>query len=345
MPRTTPLERYRNIGIMAHIDAGKTTTTERILYYTGRSYKIGEVHEGTATMDWMEQEQERGITITSAATTCFWRDHRINIIDTPGHVDFTIEVERSLARARRRGRGVRRRRRRRAAVRDGVAPGRQVRRAAHLLRQQDGPHRRQLLPLRRDDHRPPRRQAAGHPAADRRRERLRRRRRSRRDEGDHLEGRDARRRVRRRARFRPTSRTQAAEYRAQAGRDWRSSMDDAALEAYLDGKEPDAETLQALHPQGHGQPAASCRCCAAAAFKNKGVQPLLDAVVDFLPSPTDVAAVNGIKVGQRRGDDPQALRRRAVRRPRLQDHDRSVRRLADLRAHLFGRARRPARRC
>src|ERR671922_2159383 len=96
MARTTPLERYRNIGIMAHIDAGKTTTTERILYYTGRSYKIGEVHEGTATMDWMEQEQERGITITSAATTCFWNDHRINIIDTPGHVDFTIEVERSL---------------------------------------------------------------------------------------------------------------------------------------------------------------------------------------------------------------------------------------------------------
>src|SRR5467141_755912 len=96
MARTTPLERYRNIGIMAHIDAGKTTTTERILYYTGRSYKLGEVHEGTATMDWMEQEQERGITITSAATTCAWNDHRINIIDTPGHVDFTIEVERSL---------------------------------------------------------------------------------------------------------------------------------------------------------------------------------------------------------------------------------------------------------
>ncbi len=96
MARTTPLERYRNIGIMAHIDAGKTTTTERILYYTGRSHKIGEVHDGAATMDWMEQEQERGITITSAATTCFWKDHRINIIDTPGHVDFTIEVERSL---------------------------------------------------------------------------------------------------------------------------------------------------------------------------------------------------------------------------------------------------------
>jgi elongation factor G len=87
-----PLEKYRNIGIMAHIDAGKTTTTERILYYTGRSYKIGEVHEGAATMDWMEQEQERGITITSAATTAFWKGHRVNIIDTPGHVDFTLEV-------------------------------------------------------------------------------------------------------------------------------------------------------------------------------------------------------------------------------------------------------------
>jgi elongation factor G len=108
MARNTPLEHYRNIGIMAHIDAGKTTTTERILYYTGKQHKIGEVHEGTATMDWMEQEQERGITITSAATTAFWRRHgqsdekgsgpefRINIIDTPGHVDFTVEVERSL---------------------------------------------------------------------------------------------------------------------------------------------------------------------------------------------------------------------------------------------------------
>ena len=96
MARTHTLEKYRNIGIMAHIDAGKTTTTERILYYTGKSHKIGEVHDGAATMDWMEQEQERGITITSAATTCFWREHRINIIDTPGHIDFTIEVERSL---------------------------------------------------------------------------------------------------------------------------------------------------------------------------------------------------------------------------------------------------------
>src|SRR5471032_2557369 len=110
MARVTELKYYRNIGIMAHIDAGKTTTTERILYYTGKSHKIGEVHDGAATMDWMEQEQERGITITSAATTCFWKrrgqsdkmedatgtEHRINIIDTPGHVDFTVEVERSL---------------------------------------------------------------------------------------------------------------------------------------------------------------------------------------------------------------------------------------------------------
>src|SRR5437588_12034394 len=96
MPRRVPLEKTRNIGIMAHIDAGKTTTTERILYYTGRTHKMGEVHEGAAVMDWMEQEQERGITITSAATASVWRDHRINIIDTPGHVDFTVEVERSL---------------------------------------------------------------------------------------------------------------------------------------------------------------------------------------------------------------------------------------------------------
>src|SRR5947209_19332190 len=96
MARKFPLEKTRNIGIMAHIDAGKTTTTERILYYTGRTHKMGEVHEGAATMDWMAQEQERGITITSAATTATWRDYRINIIDTPGHVDFTVEVERRL---------------------------------------------------------------------------------------------------------------------------------------------------------------------------------------------------------------------------------------------------------
>src|SRR5450830_767119 len=96
MARQYPIEKYRNIGIIAHIDAGKTTTTERILFYTGITHKIGEVHEGEAVMDWMDQERERGITITSAATTCFWKEHQINIIDTPGHVDFTVEVERSL---------------------------------------------------------------------------------------------------------------------------------------------------------------------------------------------------------------------------------------------------------
>ena len=126
MPRTHAIQDYRNFGIMAHIDAGKTTTTERILYYTGKSHKIGEVHEGAATMDWMEQEQERGITITSAATTCFWSDKRLNIIDTPGHVDFTIEVERSLPRSRRRRLRSRRQPGRRAPDRDRLAPGRQV---------------------------------------------------------------------------------------------------------------------------------------------------------------------------------------------------------------------------
>ena len=159
MSRKTPIERYRNIGISAHIDAGKTTTTERILFYTGVNHKIGEVHDGAATMDWMEQEQERGITITSAATTCFWKgmdlsypEHRINIIDTPGHVDFTIEVERSDARARRRVHGLLRGGRRAAAVRDRLAPGQQVQGAAPGVRQQDGPHRRELLQgLRADE--------------------------------------------------------------------------------------------------------------------------------------------------------------------------------------------------
>ena len=176
MPRNFPLEKTRNIGIMAHIDAGKTTTTERILFYTGRTHKLGEVHEGAAVMDWMEQEQERGITITSAATACEWNDHRINIIDTPGHVDFTVEVERSLRVLD----GA-------IAVFDSVAgvepqsetvwrQADKYQRAADRLHQQDGPRRRRLRARGRDDARPPRRQPAADPAADRRRGRLRRRR-------------------------------------------------------------------------------------------------------------------------------------------------------------------------
>ena len=139
MAREVQLERYRNIGIMAHIDAGKTTTTERILYYTGRTHKMGEVHDGTAVMDWMEQEQERGITITSAATTCFWNDIRINIIDTPGHVDFTAEVERSLRVLDGAIAILGAVEGRRATDRNRLAPGRQVSRAPHRLRQQNGP--------------------------------------------------------------------------------------------------------------------------------------------------------------------------------------------------------------
>ena len=152
---------------MAHIDAGKTTTTERILYYTGRTHKMGEVHEGAATMDWMAQEQERGITITSAATTAFWRDFRINIIDTPGHVDFTVEVERSLRVLD----GA-------IAVFDSVAgvepqsetvwrQADRYQRPAHRVHQQDGPHRRRLLRVRAVDGRPPRRAARAGAAADR----------------------------------------------------------------------------------------------------------------------------------------------------------------------------------
>ena len=198
MPRETPLNRTRNIGIMAHIDAGKTTTTERILFYTGITYKIGEVHEGTAVMDWMEQEQERGITITSAATTCFWRDHRINIIDTPGHVDFTAEVERSLRVLD----GA-------VAVFDavaGVEPQSET-----VWRQADKYRVPRICFVNKMDRigadfkrtfeqitSKLRRQPGRDPAADRQRGQVPRRRRSRPDEVDHLQGRDDGRRLRRR---------------------------------------------------------------------------------------------------------------------------------------------------
>ena len=176
MARKTPLARYRNIGIMAHVDAGKTTTTERILFYTGVSQRIGEVDDGAAVMDWMEQEQERGITITSAATTCFWKgmsrrlpEHRINIIDTPGPHRLHDRSAALAARPRRRRRRVLLGRRRRAADRDGLAAGEQVRRAAHRLRQQDGPGRRRFLPRARPDPRSAQGEARRATAADRRR--------------------------------------------------------------------------------------------------------------------------------------------------------------------------------
>ena len=294
MPRTTPLDRYRNIGIMAHIDAGKTTTTERILYYTGRSYKIGEVHEGTATMDWMEQEQERGITITSAATTCFWNDHRINIIDTPGHVDFTIEVERSLR------------------VLDGavtvfdsvagVEPQSET-----VWRQADKYGVPRICFVNKMD-----RIGANYPRTiEMIKDRL----------GavplvtqlpigvesdfkgivdlvqmkaivwqEETLG----------AKFDVTDipadmADQAAEAR-HTMLELAVEQDDAALEAYLGGKEPDVETLKRCIRKGTISYAFVPVLCGSA-FKNKGVQPLLDGVVDFLPAPTDVAAINGVKMG------------------------------------------------
>ena len=184
--REYPLARTRNIGIMAHIDAGKTTTTERILYYTGKAYKIGEVHEGTALMDWMVQERERGITITSAATTTNWKGHWINIIDTPGPRRLHGRGGAVPARARRRDRGVRRGRRRRASDGDRLAPGRPVLGPADRLREQDGPHRRRLRAHRRDDGRAPAGEPARPAAAVGQRGRLPGRDRSRRDEGAAL---------------------------------------------------------------------------------------------------------------------------------------------------------------
>ena len=193
MARKTPIERYRNIGISAHIDAGKTTTTERILFYTGVNHKIGEVHDGAATMDWMEQEQERGITITSAATTCFWKgmdlsypEHHINIIDTPGPRRLHHRGRALDARARRRLHGLRRGRRRAAAVRDRVAPGEQVPRAAPRVHQQDGPRRRDVLQVLRAHPRPPEGQPGADPDSDRRGGEIRRRHRPGDDAGDLL---------------------------------------------------------------------------------------------------------------------------------------------------------------
>ena len=291
MARQTPVDKYRNIGIMAHIDAGKTTTTERILYYTGKSYKIGEVHEGTATMDWMEQE--RGITITSAATTCFWKEHRINIIDTPGHVDFTIEVERSLR------------------VLDGaiclldavsgVEPQTET-----VWRQGDKYHVPRMVFVNKLD----RTGANFFRCVDMVKDRLGanvivlqlpigaeadfkgvvdlRRMKAVVWENEALG-----------AKFRDEEipenlKAQALEYR-QKMIEAAVEMDDAAMEAYLEGKEPSVEVLDACIRKG----TVSMKfvpVLTGSAFKNKGVQPLLDAVIEYLPSPVDVGAVKGFKV-------------------------------------------------
>ena len=290
MARTTPLDRYRNIGIMAHIDAGKTTTTERILYYTGRSHRIGEVHDGAATMDWMEQEQERGITITSAATTCYWQDHRINIIDTPGHVDFTIEVERSLRVLD----GA-------VAVFDsvaGVEPQSET-----VWRQADKYNVPRICFVNKMD----RTGADFYRCVDMMVERLgavplvlqlpvg--------SEGDFAGVIDL---LNDRAiiwenenlgaEFAYTDipvdmKDGVADYRARLI-ETAVEQDDDALEAYLEGEEPSFETLQRCIRKGTLSGDFVPVLCGSA-FKNKGVQTLLDAVVAYLPAPTDLDAIVG----------------------------------------------------
>ncbi len=294
MARSTSLKNYRNIGIMAHIDAGKTTTTERILYYTGKSYKIGEVHDGNATMDWMEQEQERGITITSAATTAFWRDNRINIIDTPGHVDFTIEVERSLRVLD----GA-------VAVFDsvaGVEPQSET-----VWRQADKYQVPRLCFVNKMD----RTGADYFRCVDMIVERL----------GAvplvtqlpiglEAEFKGIVDLIKMKAviwdeetlgaKFHEADIPEAlmdmaTEYREKLI-ETAVEQDDGALEAYLDGKEPDQAILKECIRKGTCS-LAFVPVLLGSAFKNKGVQPLLDAVVDYLPSPIDVSAIKGIKVG------------------------------------------------
>ncbi len=291
MARSHPLEKYRNIGIMAHIDAGKTTTTERILYYTGKSYKIGEVHEGTATMDWMEQEQERGITITSAATTCEWNGHRINIIDTPGHVDFTIEVERSLRVLD----GA-------VACFDGVAGVEPQ--SETVWRQADKYKVPRMCFINKLDRTGANFEFCVNSIIERlgstpavlylpigiesslkglvdlvenraiiwKNENL----------GAEFFYEDV-----------PADMLdKTAEYREKLI-ELAVEQDDTAMEAYLDGNLPDVPTLKALIRKGTLNHSFVPVCCGSA-FKNKGVQPLLDAVVDYLPSPLDIEDVQGV---------------------------------------------------
>ena len=293
MARSHPLEKYRNIGIMAHIDAGKTTTTERILYYTGKSYKIGEVHEGTATMDWKEQEQERGITITSAATTCFWNDNRINIIDTPGHVDFTIEVERSLRVLD----GA-------VACFDGVAGVEPQ--SETVWRQADKYGVPRMCFVNKLD----RTGADFYFCVNSIIERLGARpavlylpigieggfkglvdlvhNRAiiwlEESLGAKFEYQD----------IPDDLKEKAAKYRSDLI-EMAVEQDDAAMESYLEGNEPSVDELKKLIRKGTLEMAFVPVVCGSA-FKNKGVQPLLDAVIDYLPSPLDVPAIKGVKL-------------------------------------------------
>jgi elongation factor G len=302
MARTTPLDHYRNIGIMAHIDAGKTTTTERVLFYTGRSYKIGEVHEGTATMDWMEQEQERGITITSAATTCFWRDHRINIIDTPGHVDFTIEVERSLR------------------VLDGavtvfdsvagVEPQSET-----VWRQADKYRVPRICFVNKMDRIGADFARCVHMISERLGARPLVTQLPIGVESDFVGLVDL---IKMKSLIWKDETLGAefvvgdipAEMKAEAEKfrerlvELAVETDDAAMEAYLEGNMPDEATLIKCIRKGTiGGNFVPVLC--GSAFKNKGVQSLLDAVVDYLPAPTDVPAIIGTKVDS----DEQVIRK------------------------------------
>jgi elongation factor G len=291
MPRTTPLEDYRNIGIMAHIDAGKTTTTERVLYYTGKSHKIGEVHDGAATMDWMEQEQERGITITSAATTAFWKDKRVNIIDTPGHVDFTIEVERSLR------------------VLDGAVALLDANQGVEpqtetVWRQADKYHVPRMIFVNKMD----KIGADFFMSVKMIKERLganplvlqlpigaesnfagvvdllRMKAVVWDDEslGASFHDEDI-----------PADLMDLAKEYHDKLVEQAVELDEEAMEAYLEGKEVSEDKLKELIRKGTINLDFVPVLCGSA-FKNKGVQPLLDAVVDYLPSPLDVPAIKAI---------------------------------------------------
>ena len=310
MARSHPLERYRNIGIMAHIDAGKTTTTERILFYTGKSYKIGEVHDGAATMDWMEQEQERGITITSAATTCFWQaedgkgpEHRINIIDTPGHVDFTIEVERSLRVLD----GA-------VACFDGVAGVEPQ--SETVWRQADKYGVPRMCFINKLDRTGANFKYCVQSIIDRLGARpavlyL--------PIGIEADLKGLVDLVNNRAiiwkdealgaeffyeEIPADMADEAAVYRSELI-ELAVEQDDDAMEAYLEGNEPDVATLKALIRKGTLNQSFVPVCCGSA-FKNKGVQPLLDAVVDYLPSPLDIPDVQGLKMDSNEPDSRPA---------------------------------------